>query len=764
MSLIGFSHSFAHNDLLTLYSTNFGYPTPIAHAMGLPITYVSAVLIKLGLHGADAYTTCIALLIIAAYVGALNFLRLIGVSFVIANIMAYAWLSLPIVWGHAAYSSLSMGIALLPTYFWGWLKLVHHTKFTKYGLVRNIASYSFMCAFALFLDGYSFSMFVFGALLLGAAIIGFAVCGMLLNTSRSSDDTNQRSGQIQNIRRLIFYVVPVHILGVIFAYLLYTTYVGQTSYSFAGLDFLRGWGLDLSFIFIPSTGISWIADILGVSRARSEFYYFGDASVWLTTFSIFLLLAGLYFFIKIRKSARLASPLVMLGLLALYMSFGPSLKLNTTKSTQLVQYQIESGTVVRTMPAEYGIMPTGTAWISSTLPGFQSMRASYRWLALCLFAFWAILALATTQTQSRREQYLLLAILVILSLINIPNLKNKFQSNNEFRKMFFQFDKDVVDPLTSVLNKDERVVFLPYGNDFAINYIAGKADLTTYNVGGDKQLYYSMRYWPDVLTSMQTNKVDAFYPGKIAMILASRDVEKVVIPKFNLLLASYAWPQLQEYSDFIRTLPYYSTQLLDDVSAGKTSLVADRRFILQKRIDTLLKELKETPFLIVDEYPYFATVQLNPQYENDSIGGIAYRITKEGYCAPPYSICLNQFDPELTQTQVGQIAHGHLYSTNRRGFLHYGPYSPLMPDVYKLRVRGHVQSASEATWVDVVANGGLTLLGRFSLSVSDKEDILNVERITVPQYLPNVEVRVHLGDGDTVRLDSFSLTPIHDVN
>src|SRR3546814_14113652 len=85
---------------------------------------------------------------------------------------------------------------------------------------------------------------------------------------------------------LIKTAFPTHIASFLFAYVLFSTYIGQSSFSPQPLDAFRGWGLDLSFLAIPTQGILWLPDLLGLSLERSHVLYFGDSSVWKTTYAL----------------------------------------------------------------------------------------------------------------------------------------------------------------------------------------------------------------------------------------------------------------------------------------------------------------------------------------------------------------------------------------------------------------------------------------------------------------------------------------------
>src|SRR3546814_8366718 len=110
------------------------------------------------------------------------------------------------------------------------------------------------------------------------------------------------------------------------------------------------------------------------------------------------------------------------------MALGPSLKINSTKpvALQLSHPQEESAFML----PEYALLPTGNAWISETVPGFNIMRASYRWSALGIFAFWLLVMIWGSHT-IKKTRYLGLLALLLLIALNFPNLVTTTRSSEE---------------------------------------------------------------------------------------------------------------------------------------------------------------------------------------------------------------------------------------------------------------------------------------------------------------------------------------------
>src|SRR5207244_1252254 len=117
---------------------------------------------------ADAYSLAFALWFTIAFYGAYRFVRLLGGKGGISLLCALLWLTTPVIWQHAGYSMTSLGMALLPAYFYAALRLVCYERDLPSSILFFAATLS-----AVFMDGYSFMMFASGTLVLLLAMIAF---------------------------------------------------------------------------------------------------------------------------------------------------------------------------------------------------------------------------------------------------------------------------------------------------------------------------------------------------------------------------------------------------------------------------------------------------------------------------------------------------------------------------------------------------------------------------------------------------------------
>jgi len=577
----GFAQSFANGPLFTIYAHDFGLPKPAAIAFGLAGAWPESWLIRLGLHPSDAYAGMATFWLTLAFCSAYRLSRLSGATRSVAVLGALTWMGMPVIWGHAGYSMLSFGIGLLPFYFLSALflfKLNYMSRAVSAALLYIIAVF-----ISVFMDGYSFMMFATGS--------SFLFCYYLLT------DTARH-------RILLLIVLPVHIASFALAYLAFTTYIGKSSFEPSGLDFFRGWGLDLSFAVIPSKNILWLPDILRLSVNRTSDLYFGDTSVWTTTFSLPIIVFALFAWWKIHWRRSLATGFMVIASVGFFMSLGPSLKINSTKpeDIQLAHPREQSAM----MPAKFALGPTGSASISETLPGFKSMRASYRWSALGVFAMWAVVII---WSGSFRNIYRMpVVILSVIATFNIPHIPERFRSLMDNRALFIQISEDLTEKLRNRVRQGEKVAFVPWGNDFIVNYLAPAVGVRTFNIGGDKNLFEAQSNWPSAMLALGgdlgINKI-----SYITKILFDGNADAVVVPYFHMLWSPYLWPCVDQ------TTAAVTEEMKEFWNHVPGFYCPDQRRIALRPV---IEKLKNLPYVEVTDDNLFASIRLRPEFVGET--------------------------------------------------------------------------------------------------------------------------------------------------
>ncbi|MCY1274562.1 hypothetical protein D9M68_261200 [compost metagenome] len=475
------------------------------------------VLIKLGMAPQDAYSAVVAFWLIISYISCSAICRTLSLSPRVSTLLSTLWTSQPIIWAHQDFSMLASGIALLSLYFYAALRLfiVPHSSSKERVLVT--ALYLSSCLVSIFMDGYTFIMFALGSSLMGA-------CAFFTQATR---------------RSLILFAYPMHIISFGTAYYLYTQYVGKIQFELDSMDFFRGWGADIIYFLVPTRGIHWFWDMLNLSTVRTEQNLFGDASVWSTTFSLPIITTGLAAWFLSKKKSLLINAILILAIFGFYMSLGPGLKVNTEKL----------GIVGSAMPANAAVMPTGSALISENLPGFNNMRAAYRWTALGIFSLWLILAFALSEKQnSSYKKYVLIASAFIL-ISNLPHIQEKLEIYKSHRKGFIGLERDLVVPLRQDTNDNEVIAYLPYRNDFIATYVSPASGIKTYNIGGDKNLSIAKQFWPSAIKNLPQGRIDNRLVASSLELLLRKQADAVIFPHLNFHQDFYSWPVQTKFED-----------------------------------------------------------------------------------------------------------------------------------------------------------------------------------------------------------------------
>lgn len=519
--LAGFSQSFANYG--SIYAHNFGIPAPSAISFGLSSALPISVLINFGVGVATAYAMVIAAWLTAAFVGAFFFSIRLGVGQKDSLVSAAIWCTFPIVWQHQSYSALALGIAMLPSYF-----LAARTVCSGRVSIWSSSWLLVAAVVSVFQDGYTFMMFASGTTIL---LVGAAV--------------RQRTLTAHFMYRAIVVAVS---FGV--AYTLYAAYQGKSNFGAEPIDFFRGWGANIEFFFVPTAGILALPDWMGVSVRRLAADYFGDESTFVSTFCAFIILVALYGASTKKARGFEFIAFCMIALAGFYMSLGPTVKFMTFRSAGDTQL----------MHAASGWFPTGNSVISEHLPGFKSMRASYRWAALGIFGCWAIFVLMLAG--GRISRIASWAMIAVLFLFNVPSL-DQFR---DYRRHLIVINAVVneVESWRADLKPGERVAFLPYNNDFLVNFAASILQLKTFNAGGDKNLVDARQYWPDEMLEFDQGKIGYGFELKVKSLIDSGKVDAVALTYFSLLRAAHEWPapetnraELSEVANRIAADPRY---------------------------------------------------------------------------------------------------------------------------------------------------------------------------------------------------------------
>ena len=430
----------------------------------------------------------------------------------LAYLLALLWVSFPILWGNTGFSMLAIGFSLLPFYIYVALLVFSSDNSSILRSAVTYTSYAFVVLIAVFMDGYSFMMFAVSSSLLGSYSI-FAM---------------HKLPVYSRIARNAF-----HYACFLFAVYLYTEYAGASDFFNHSIDRFRGEGIDLSFLLIPTTGIHWFFDLVGLNTTRNSSLYFSHFSSWTTTFSLPIILLGLFCWWKIKATRPIASIIVLLMVFGFHMAMGPSVKFFSTK------YPEDKNLPAYSMPAERALLPSGNSYIYENLPGFKQMRLTFRWAALGIFCSWLLFVLFASGQKSSRQQFMVSLVAALLILLNLPHFKYQNIKFSKNREMFLSIEQDLIEPLMNFVEKGEKVLFLPYRNDWLLGYVASKSRINSFNIGGDKNLKIAYKHWPKSIRHLRREALT--YP-QLLRPLEENDTDIVVVTYFNGLTSSFHWP------------------------------------------------------------------------------------------------------------------------------------------------------------------------------------------------------------------------------
>jgi hypothetical protein len=530
----GFAKSFINAGWPSIEGVNFGIPGAAPIPFGLAgALFQSGLMFLFRLNAIDAYAFGAVTWLAIALLGCISLARFLGASGIDAPFLSLMYLTLPIIWWHASFAMLSFGFALLPLYLVFALRLIYDLPAkARFGqdIITNYLPFILVSLLAIFIDGYTYVMF------LVAAGCFYFIAIIRGDVSRA---------------RLALITAPVLLLAIILSYVAYTRYLGVRSFDAAPMDVFRGWGVDVVMMLIPSQGVSWLCDACHLSVPRSDQEFFGDASVWMTTFSAPLLVLGAWGFF-IAKRHHLAVHLLCISLLGFYFALGPSLKVNSRRPPSAETMATIKKPSYYTMPKNLALISTGSAIFSEHLPGFKSMRAAYRWSGLLFVGLFGLTVLLVRKFREGGKNTWAYFIPSLVILVNLPDLPREFADNRENRKAMEQMRTDL-QPLNDYLGQGSRVVFYPQGNDFLVNYLSAEGRYYTYNVGGDKNIELASRFWPQSIREFFAASVTDGFDQEIAKVLLSRNADHVVIPYFDTLVNASAWPPAKELLSERRT-------------------------------------------------------------------------------------------------------------------------------------------------------------------------------------------------------------------
>ncbi|MDW6091564.1 hypothetical protein SBX64_03205 [Vibrio rhizosphaerae] len=695
---IGFSKSFINSGMFSIYATNFGYPHPSPIAFGLSGAVVVSFFMKIGFGALSSYSLMYIFWILVTLYGIHTLIKFFNVRYLYFILLSLLWFSSSIIWNHLGYSMSSIGIMLLPFYFSSFIRFIYVNKYF------DKIMFFITVQLSIFMDGYTFIMYFFGCFFI-------IVFNIFYCTEK---------------RYIIKKLCPYIIFSFVIAYIFYSKYIGKSYFVPSSLDFFRAWGVDLSFTFLPSRGVYWLWDLLHISKERTLEHNFGDASVWTTTFILpMIILCCISIFkgnpfgiiLKGNKSENvLTYSLIIIVFTSFYMALGPSFKFFSYRPSDMSAL----------MPSDFALFPTGTSWISKYVPGFNNMRASYRWISLCYFSLWFIVLIVLSRKKSSEKT---IAFFILLNIIsNQPNLIKMHDYHVDLEKQYNEINNDILKPLSLDLHQGDIVAFLPYSNDFLVNYLSSFLQIKSFNIGGDKNLNMSKAYWPKYMSGFSYATIDDRFEYRLKMVLLSMEAEKVVIPYVDFLKGAHSWNEKEIQEDDLNKLLYTVSNLEND-----------KNFIVKKR-------------------KLYSVISLsNEMNSSEYLRNREFSILREQY----YSSKLLYTGTNLLHHNIGSFTGHSIMSDGDSGYLAYGPYKSISKGKYELKVKMLFNSNNRSASVELFSKMLNKSFGKIEIS----HDLLDESFVFfIDEDVDDLEVRVWVGKNSIVELENYSLIKTGEVN
>lgn len=502
--------------------SDLGAPTGQPLLSGLPQTYLGWILSYLPKTGSWRAHVLVDIMCDAGgFVGCYLLVRKLGGYRIVAIGAAFSYLaSLQIIFING-FAATWNGFVLMPLHaFVAWAALERFATGR-----RRIAWGGAMLANALvlvFTDGYGFME---SMVLIGVLAIGWY----------SADPAPRRQRLIAATALGLSSVVA---LG------LYLIYVPSGAYeTSASIAYFRAMGADVATLVVPQATLWWarLTGLHGNFRMG-----WGDYSASRSNYLGVIALGLSVVAVVVRRRDRMVRAVAVAGGLGLLLSLGPSLKVY-----ELYQRDISVEPVAFEMPASAATAGLPTRYVFDHLPGFNVMRASYRWnvlafLCVVLLAAWGVSWLWDRRPNAARVAAVALGVLAVIDLT--PDVRLFTASARGQYAQLDMFRQGPLPEFEAMTNAGERVLFLPVGNDFLANELAPVADVTTFNIGIDKNYFLARSNWPPEILAAHSGLGTAT-AGDTAVAALGADVDVIVVPYFNLQLNALSWPPEQDVID-----------------------------------------------------------------------------------------------------------------------------------------------------------------------------------------------------------------------
>lgn len=504
------------------YCNNYGLEPGYPFLMGLPFIYITSFLkICTGITPQAANGLTGALFVWFALYLAYKLVCKLGVNQYISVFMAFVYLASFINYGQSGYHYMMYGFILLPAYIYLDIIILDSFFVKQKPLISTIFFSAIFKSFALFMDGYSFVISSLAtAVLLSFYLIKYKNWTKALKT--------------------LTCLLGAYLIAVF----LYKWYVpAHANYAQMPIDYFRAQGVDIYSLFVPGRDL-FFPSKLGIATTWNAAAFYGDGSNVKFNYLGYSLLCLSLYALFLKAVPFQVKALAIAGLLAFYLSLGPSLKVNDpkpplSKSTfTMNDYLMKKSAATLDLHNEF---------IYKKVPGVNMMRAVHRWLLLFKLCVILLAAVSLTHLFYQKQVLVCFGLICLITIEIMPDLSQLHSIYSDYYDMKQNFDSTVIKEARSKIPKGSKIVFISNENDFLGNYISAKVDTKAYNCGGDKNQAIVMSSWPkSILELTKHNNINE----NAYSALSSNQANIVILPHFNLRWDSYNWPPPKEQQDW----------------------------------------------------------------------------------------------------------------------------------------------------------------------------------------------------------------------
>lgn len=494
-------------------------------ANGIAFIAPGAVLVRLGLEPWLAYVVTATAFMAVAMIGAYALGRHVGLRRWFAFGAALVYLTSPSLLGMHGLGTTFWGVALLPGSVAAGLWCASRISGVDRRSLVAVALWFASVLVMLLTDGYGFA-------------IGQAAVGLVMVT---------RAAQAWRSRR---HWIDLGLLGTVnlAAVLVHRVLIpGAGEWGRSPIGLFRAMGADLTTLVVPSDAQWWShlapsrvdPSVLWGDGTNSRFNYLGLGLLVLAVVTV-----------VVRRRERWVWPLVAVAVVTLILALGPSLKVDAVRGPLAVPVTFDS----YLMPAEDAVVPLPTQVLYESVPGLDTMRATYRWITASRLALILLAALGVQHVWSRSRKGWVRGAVVAASAVAVaeiaPDVGALIDAYEYRGRVVDRIDAEVVEPMRQVVEPGSTIVIGPNGsgdtNHFLSIYLAPRLRAHMYNVGGDKALERAMWSWPEDVRSIIVGEGD--FSDAAQELLEEEDADAVVVPFFDLRWSINSWPPTDEFA------------------------------------------------------------------------------------------------------------------------------------------------------------------------------------------------------------------------